>query len=361
MQENERRGLPDGWIHDQAGWALLIESKVSASPDPDQIRRHLRMAERRGVTEAHLLWLTVTPVRHATGSNVTNRTWSDLYEWLTDSRRKSEWARRAAAYFEVAEVQADMKQQLKTGTLTRFTGIPFDADNPYSYSQAKRVLGLLRDRLAARADLRKQLGADESHPGRGAIKARKETTVWDFVALKDLRGSTNFTKHPHLTLGITESQLQAYVTIPNRIQSRVRTQMLGPTYDDFLGLIRECTRRLEKALVGTQGATPFFVVVHRRYASMAAIPVVDMRLAFDPRTAFRGRHGKGQPRYQPEWLMAAYEALRHRRSNLQFQIGATFSYGSCGAVRRAGIQELVAKAWIACRPLIEAGRERKAK
>jgi hypothetical protein len=56
-EEAERRGLPDAWIHDDNSWALIIESKIAAPVDRDQLERHRRMAERRGFTNAHLLAL----------------------------------------------------------------------------------------------------------------------------------------------------------------------------------------------------------------------------------------------------------------------------------------------------------------
>jgi hypothetical protein len=295
-----------------------------------------------------LLWLTVLPVKHKFGVRVVSRTWAELYEWLVQQGQRSEWARRAADYFEVAEVQADMKEQLKEGTLTRFSGIPFNADHPYSYSQAKRILGLLRDRLAARADLRRKLNVDPKHAGRGAIKGKQATVVWDFVALKDLKGNRFFTQHPHLTLGISDRQLEAYVTIPNNISGRLRKKMLGKGYEDFAGIIQKCTERMEASLKGVPGAKPFFIVVQRRYPSMSAAPIHDLRMTFDPRTAFekKGVAARKQPKYQPEWLRAADQALRNRRSNLQFQIGAAFPYDSCEAVRRASIDAIVAKTWI---------------
>src|SRR5712672_1545921 len=246
-EEDERKGLPDGWIHDREGWALLLESKVAAAPDSDQIRR--------------------------------------------------------------------------------------------------------------------QLDAYPKHPGRGAIKGKGGTAVWDFLALRDLKGSPIFTRSPHLTLGITESQLEAYVTVPNGMPGRLRTQLLGKEYEAFAETIHQCTAQLERALGAVRGANLFFVIVQRRYPSMAAVPILDMKMIFDPRTAFPGgpRGARNRPRFQPEWLRAAYEALRHRKSNLQFQIGAAFPYDSWEAVRMASIAEVVAKTWIACRPVIEAGRERKGK
>ncbi len=35
--EAERRGLPDTWIHDRDGWALVIESKIESPLTKDQL------------------------------------------------------------------------------------------------------------------------------------------------------------------------------------------------------------------------------------------------------------------------------------------------------------------------------------
>jgi hypothetical protein len=46
--ETERRGIPDGWIFDDEGWCIFIETKVLAKLTADQLNRHYRTAERRG-------------------------------------------------------------------------------------------------------------------------------------------------------------------------------------------------------------------------------------------------------------------------------------------------------------------------
>ena len=57
--ELERRGIPDGWIYDNEGWCVLIESKVIAKLTADQIYRHRRTAERRGFES--IVVVAITP------------------------------------------------------------------------------------------------------------------------------------------------------------------------------------------------------------------------------------------------------------------------------------------------------------
>jgi hypothetical protein len=359
--ESQRRGLPDGWIHDANGWALLIESKVAASPSDDQIERHLRTARRRGFERPRLLWLTVTPVGRRLAPGVANRTWADLYEWLVRRQRWSNWARRVAEYLEIAEVQADMKKHLKEGTLTRFAGIRFDDNNPYSYSQAKRLMGLLRDELRRRKDLARVLGMNRHCPGRGAITGRSSTAVWDFISIRASKKDNVFTQHMHLTLGITDERVDAYITVPNGIRSRLRSALLGEDFSDFHAIIAETTRLLDKALRRYPGGQPAITVVQRRFSTQRSEARVDAVLRFDPRTAIpvKPRAAERSVLLQPQWLIAIDEALRHRRANLQLQIGAAFPYKKSPVTRTTRIIDAVADVWLACEPVVGVLRRNK--
>lgn len=354
--ELERRGLPDGWIYDTKGWALLVESKVAAVPSIDQIERHLRTARRRGFQGPSLLWLTVVPVPRRSDRNVVNRTWAEVYRWLVRQGRRSEWARRAAQYFEVAEVQADMKAQLRESTLTEFTGVPFDADNPYNYSQAKRLLGLLRDELRLRADLARSIGMNKTCPGRGAITGSSGTGVWDFISIRASKFDDVFTQNLHLTLGISDERVDAYVTVPNGIRSRLRNALLGDEYLNFHAVIEETTKRLNRALRKYPGSRPLITLVQRRYATQRSPARHDAVLRFDPRTAISIRARAGEPavHLQPQWLIATEQALRHRKANLQLQIGAEFPYEKCKITHSDRLVDAVAEVWIACKPVVRA-------
>jgi hypothetical protein len=199
-EEAERRGLPDGCIADPAGWALLIESKFAARVDHGQLRRHLRTAERRGLTDCVLLVLAIDDVGLQQPQGIVLRLWSKVYVWLR--RQDSFWAKRCADYIETAEARGVASNYLKAGTLTEFSGVPFDRDEPYSYLQAKRLLGLLRAELLQVQALATELDIDPQNPGRGAITGRQSTAVWDFIGFRVARKATSFTQFPHLTLAI---------------------------------------------------------------------------------------------------------------------------------------------------------------
>ncbi|MEJ2345572.1 MAG: hypothetical protein P8090_09230 [Gammaproteobacteria bacterium] len=357
-EEVQKRGLPDGCIVDKSGWALLIESKFQAAVTADQIRRHVRTAGRRGLTDCNVLILTVKPVRQRMARGIFVRQWTEVYDWLQREARRSPWARICRDYLEVAEAREAANGYLDKGTLTVFSGVPFGKDEPYTYPQAKRLLGLLRDELRHDRRLTTRLGVDPESSGRGAITGRSARMVWDFIGLKQARGAKQFTQYPHLTLGIWDDRLEAYVTVPNGICSRLRNNVLGENYEDFEDMIGGITSALMTVVRSAPGAVPQVVIVQRHYATQRAQGTRDCSLRFDPRTAVEVKpKDRGRVKVQPQWLRASYDALRSRRSNLQFQIGVNFPYDACPTVATRKIIRACADVWLACRPMIRAATE----
>jgi hypothetical protein len=280
--------------------------------------------------------------------------WSELYQWLKGQARRFDWARRCAEYFEVLEVTLPSEYLMK-GTLTVFSGIPFGPDEPYNYPQAKRLLGLLRDELRCKAELRRKLRIDPNSPGRGAITGRQSDSVWDFIGFAKTRNAGVFTNFPHLTIGIHADRVEVYVTVPNGIKPSLRAGLLGSGFKDFEDKVLRVTRAMSGVLRPVKGAAPMVVIVQRHYPSQRSPAVHDSYLRFDPRTAAAPRRGaKPTVKFQPQWLCATYEALRARRSNLQFQIGAQFPYAACPSVRSRQLVQSISKVWLACKPIVDA-------
>lgn len=350
--EADRRGIPDGCISDGEGWALLIESKVVARWNADQLRRHRATALRHGLTDVLIMCLTSGRTRQEVPEGCVARTWPEVYGWLQAQAPRSEWAKRCRDYFEVAEAQLMEREALREGSITMFSGIPFGDDEPYTYLQAKRILGLLRAELIEDKGLRKQLRIDPANAGRGAITGARSRRVWDFIGFEAARGAKSFTEFPHLTIGIHDDRLEAMLTFPNGMPASRRRAMLGGSFEVFQSRIEQVTRAIDKALAPAPGANPAIIVVQRHYKSQRSEPVYDAALRFDPRTAVGGDKAVG---LQPQWLAAAFDALESRKSNLQIQVGAEFLYARCAAVRKKDIVEAMAGAWLACHPMLEAG------
>lgn len=347
----ERRGLPDAWIHDGADWALLIESKIKSALEHDQLVRHLRMAERRSFGNVRLLALIVSPPKGRLPAKVTVRRWTELYKYMR-AQAASNWARTLADYMEVFEGRLVSEEYLKEGTITVFAGIPFGKDNPYNYGEAKRLLNLALDELRTRRDLQREVGMDPKGEPRGAVTGSEGTSVWNFLPLARARGEKNFTKFPHLTLGIEQKRVHASVTVPNGIRPQFRRNLLSGGGERFSDLILTVHENLRKSLAVVEGAEPHAEIIQRHFLNRRE-GITDARLEFDLRTVFKGpKRWRKSVKRQPQWIDTVYSVLANRHSNVQLGVGAIFPYERCPSVRTPAILDHVASVWLACRPLI---------
>jgi hypothetical protein len=347
--ELERRGLPDGWIYAD-DWSLLIESKVASAIENDQLQRHLRTAARRGFNDVRLLVLSTSDPTSALPPNCAHRCWPDVYCWALAEAPRHPWALHLARYMEVAERRMVDEAYLTEGSLTTFAGIPFNADNPYSYLEAKRLIKLLMSTLRADTSLADDLGADLDASGRGAITGSGQDSVWDFIPLTHADADAYFTKHPHLTMSIHRDRATPHLTIPNGLDSQLRRNLLGGGYAAFKVAIAAFVDAAQPLLDRDAGAVPVVTVQQRRYPTQRSAPIRDAMLEFDPRTALGGRGGI---KMQEEWLQAAFAALANRQSNIQVAVGIAFSYARSTSVGAAGFASSVANAWQSTKPLLE--------
>ena len=84
------------------------------------------------------------------------------------------------------------------------------------------------------------------------------------------------------------------------------------------------------------------------------MPFIDARIEFDLRTAISS---DGPPKRQPRWLSAAYGSFVNKESsNYQIQLGVEFLYDRCLQLRHAQAIDLIASAWLACKPLVDLAR-----
>ena len=353
LTDQQRRGLPDGWIYSDAGWALLIESKIECRLESDQIRRHLFTAGRRGFTKLHTVALVTDLPKGPLDAELKIRRWTELYIWLKTELRNSEWAKKLSEYMEILEVKLVAEEYLKTGTLTVFTGVPFGTESPYNYLEAKRVLRLAMEELRLREDLHLAFGIDRNAPGRAAITGKDSSSVWDYLRLLRASEAKTFTEFPHLTLGIHREFMHAIVIIPNGLRSDFRRKLLGRGPDAFIGVFSEVLKKFRESLGTVAGAVPWVELIQRRYPSQRSEPFVDALLEFDLRTSFPARGStEKSPKLQPQWLKSVYDALNDRNANLQLAAGVRFPYDRCIATNRREILDHIACAWVACAPLV---------
>jgi hypothetical protein len=354
-EELERRGVPDGWIvAEEQAWCALIESKVLAPLRAAQIESHRRTAVRRGFTT--VVAVAITPHRVAAAPQHTVMLeWRAIYAWLRHHRAGSVWAGRAADYLEVAEAKLIEAGQFGEGTLTMFSGFPFGRDHPYTYLEGKRLLSLALGELRARRDLRERLGVNPKAPGRPAITGSRGDLVWNFLSLSSASNAGKHTHYPHLTLSISAQRVDALVTVPNAVNDRMRRHIKALGQDGFLALVRQIVRNMTPLLRDHPGVTPWFIGQQRRWPSQRSIPYLDAVTGFDLRTA--GEASKG-PKPQLRWLEAGYGSFIGKGgSNYEIQLGAIFEYERCPELRHADATDLIARAWLACEPLVDLGRQ----
>ncbi len=359
--EAEKRGLPDAWIHDDENWSLVIEAKVSSPVKANQLNRHQRMAARRGFSDLEMLVLSPGTPATSSLAGAHHRTWSEVYTWLSKQDGKSEWATRMVEYLEVAEERMTASGYLKEGTLTRFSGIPFDADNPYNYREAKRVLRLALDELRKNKQLQR-IGMDPTGQGRPAITGRAGAAVWDFLPLKQKPKAKQFTEFPHLTLAIQQPRVLVIVALPNGIRREFRNNLLKRGEDRFCDLILDIATDMSRRLHKAKGAKPWIDVVQRHFPSQRSAGIVDARIEYDLRTALdkniKKRKSDQAVKSQPEWLEATFRAWSKKRSNLQIGVGAVFPY-PCKVLRSRDALKYIAATWLACRPLLKVALDKK--
>ena len=348
----ERRGLPDAWIHDGDEWCLLVESKVAARIDLSQIKRHLRTAERHGFLDRRIVVLSLRPQEGNGAEEIHHRAWRDLYILALQGEWKTVWPRRLADYMNVAEGRMVAAGYLTDGTLTSFEGLRFDRDNPYSYREAKRALGLLIGEMRTRSQLAEKLGAELEAPGRKAITGTGGNSVWNFLRLGGADGEYAFTKRPHLTLSIQWNRALVQVTVPNGVEGGLRKALVGLGPERFGEVLGKVLKGARPVLAKEPAAVPYLMLLQRHYPSQRSEGIVDGRLEFDLRTAFGD--AECPVKEQSEWLDLAYHAFAGRRSNLQLSVGISFPYAFCESVRQRGFADMVEKSWLACAPLLEA-------
>jgi len=322
-EEESSRGLPDAVIFDSAGWALVIESKISDRLKRSQLIRHIETVRRCGCESVHGLAITVEAPKFAV-ENWRVIEWKDIYSWGSRNIPKSEWAKFMVEFFNVAESKMANDKYLKEGTITEFSGISFDT---YTYLEAKRILRLLTGKIRANREFIKFMRLDELSE-RSAIT--EQARLWDYISFTNTDGrKMPFSKYPHCTVAIGADTAEAMITFPNGMSNKLRNRLRGDSYDNFRASLDNATDAIVGALPTVIAYRPIVRVMQRRYPSQKSVPLMDGRVVFD----LRALRGEENPpfgpaiRCQAEWGHIANDLISNKNSNIQFQIGAEFDYG----------------------------------
>lgn len=278
--------------------------------------------------------------------------WSEVYRWLSSRPRKTVWHRELVNYFEVLEAQLVREDALGKRAITQFNGIHFNAADPFSYAEAKRLLKLLREQLLSEKSSLKILGVKDAEVGRSSIT--DQPVLWDFLAINANRAGRNFTSHPHFTFAIGSSNASAMVTVPNAVKGNIYRQLKNASAVEFADALDSFQKKLSRETKGIDGIRPTIRIMQRHYRTQRSKATIDGILDFDLRTANSNGNRRNTPKYQPEWVAMALPILKYKRSNIQFQIGCEFEYGQCKKLRYTDSHLLFLKSWIASRKFFTA-------
>lgn len=341
--ERDDSTLPDIWLDDANDWALVIEDKIGHAITAKQLRGH--QAAARSFKNAKVVLISVNNAPDDAMALAVCRRWTDVYKWarLLD---QDPWARRFTDYMQALERRLAEEGKLN-GMLTTFTGVPFAADNPYAYREAKRLLRLLMQGVRASPDIKTRFGTSEDTAGRPAITNSAGYSVWDMLPLAG-KGA-RFTSGPHLTVGIGYDEAIAQLTLPNAMSQPARRRMIGETLDEYKATLHRFSQGLEPVYKLDPGCMPFVEVLQRHFAHIGAPGVRDAILVFDPRTVT----GADSVKTQPEWAQLSHATLLNKSSNLQIAFGVRFPYRQSKCVATPELAGAIAKVFVAMDALLK--------
>lgn len=354
--ENRDPSLPDGWLECEGKWVLLIESKLHGAPSHDQLARHVRTAKAHvsRETRVRVLALSSAPPRRGI-DGVTYKRWVELYELLTRLERNGvdPWPTVLREYMEILERELVAEEKPGMATLTKFSGIPFTPEEPYTYREAKRLMGLMREDLHGRRGLQRELGIAPPEKGRPAIRGSKGYSVWDLIRFK-WDGGGNFGNVPHLDLFVGQADLGAFLWVPKHVGPRYRRHLRALGEEGFRDVLDAVRRRIAKAIRGEKHALPRLVV--RQLSGGRGGPAWrDADVEFDLHVPFEHRIPRRNPqrKHCDIWLRAVTEALLKNPGLVELGVGVRFPYQRCRVVRSARLLDTVESVYLACAPLID--------
>lgn len=351
-EDEENPTLPDACFFDDDDWLLMIEAKVQARIDKQQLARHLKSARRQGFNSPQLLVIAVDEQDNWKSSEYTFKSWREIYAWFRAHIKKSAWATELTEYLEVFESRMISIDYEIRGTLTMFDGLHFDTENPFTYREGKRLIGLLGDELKKRSEL-DELGADLSASGRQKMTGKKVGAVWDFIPLKNKFASQNLTHYPHLTYSLRSNAASAMFNIPNAVKGGLRKRLIDLGEEEFKRMLIRIEKNMRPVLRRTTNCKPMISLVQRHYPSRSSPPVLDAELFCDLRTLVSS--DTAGVKYQPEWIDSLFKILANKKSNLQIGVTARFDY-ACPRIRSPEAVDIFVESWLAMRPIIEFAR-----
>jgi hypothetical protein len=320
--------VPDAWIfQEEAGWALVIESKAAARLDETQLRRHIDTAERKGFQNLHVLAITAEDAAPtwlaglSTKADIRWTAWARVYEFLAREELYSNPISRflggqLLAYLRMAEA----RQMAGERVLTSFTGIPFGPDHPFNEPEARVVLRSLMQKLRPKLARSKVLSVP-SH-----FDQKPLTGTWDVIGFGFAKPGEPFTSHPHLTVWVGDGSA-IELTVPNGAKTEYWKRLTrgdSESLDAALSEVVEQMRPLRRAVGRGRTEPRLMLEINQRHFHARRQEIVDGRLEFDLDALYAR---EGPVKRLPAWLEAARAVLADSaRANVQAGLYAHYPF-----------------------------------
>jgi hypothetical protein len=351
--DTDRQGVPDAWIFDdRARWAVLCECKLTAGLSRDELERHISTAQKRGFDSPCLLVITPHDKAPAVVARVASMVPTSWVSWAQISRflaayPRSPLVREFLDYMRV--VEADLMVKGYDGQpLSEFMGIPFGPDHLYRESEAKVILRALMPHLRDR--LERVLAVNPR------IRRPALVGVWDVVGFNVASVDQPFTRHPHLTVSITEdANLQ--LTLPNNAGSKYWAPLRASEKSQLrhvLAAVAEGLRPLRTYLGRGLWEPTLTLYLEQVHFYTPKIGITDGRFLFDLDTILQD---SGSPRAEvkvvPAWFDAAHAILAQTpRANFELGIQARFPFSQKSICRRPEFLDTLVAVAQAFRPFL---------
>ena len=236
---------------------------------------------------------------------------------------------------------------------TPFEGVPFDSESPYSKEEARVVLNSLVRRLRSRLARSTILSPIES---RGPIKPRPSAShtlpgMWDVIVFQ-FAGDDQFTRHPHLTIWISDDT-SIQVILPNNAREYWRrlNSVDERQLETTLRQVMTGVRRIRRPVGGGLWEPRLFLEVVQRHFHARKFEIEDGRMRFDLDVVFPG--GVSTVKANPTWLLALREIIaQHQHANMQLGLKVRFPFADRSVSGTPQFVEAAAKAAEALQPFI---------
>lgn len=329
-KKGKESSVPDAIMHDSSA-CVLIESKVTAAINKEQLENHLKQAQRRGFKNPILLLLTSDREKpdevhffEKSGHNIYWKSWWGIYQWM-GNHNKPPMVGNLRKYMEVLELNIIKKREGGwDGMLTQFEGIPFGSED-YSYGKAKGCLNAFVGELKKHPELKRIYPNADITKGRGAITGEEQSEVWDCIPLEN--GEENFTKQPHLSFVIKPDWTQVQITLPNQAKGEYWRALTSRDKEKLSELLLTIHERFKKKQ--PKNSKLMVQVLHRHYKpGDRRIGVRDGEIYFDV-DCLLGKEKKSDPKVKTftAWLDALDGILKDRsKANRQIAIIARYDH-----------------------------------